>query len=294
MKQTYRNRSKRVEKPLYRTWIIFMVAFLILCLCAICFIMHQKQTDVKLADTESEPEKMQESTPSAVKLSTPLPEQQTEAPPAQTELHWLRKNLDKEKPMVALTFDDGPYTPVTSTILDTLKKYNAKATFFVVGNRVPTYSSIMKRAYDEGNEIASHTYSHAYLNRLEKKQLQKEYNRANKKISDVIGSNPNALRPPGGFVDKKTKKTIPVPLILWSVDTEDWKSRNAQSILKRCRTIRDGDIILMHDLYSSTSQAIKKLVPRLTRKGFQLVTIEELFYYKNVNPKSGNVYTCAR
>ena len=79
-------------------------------------------------------------------------------------------------------------------------------------------------------------------------------------------------------------------MIYWSVDTEDWASRNSKKILKKCKSISDGDIVLMHDLYPSTAEAVEKLVPKLRKKGFQLVTVEELFYYKGIDAEGGKVY----
>lgn len=207
---------------------------------------------------------------------------------------WLRDGLDPDKPMVALTFDDGPYTPVTSKILKVLKKYDAKATFFVVGNRVPQYEDMVKQAYEEGNEIATHTYSHANLTKLSKKGIKSELNKSKKVIKDAIGCSYSTLRPPGGSINDTMRSVIKVPMIYWSVDTEDWKSRNAKSVLSECKVIQDGDIVLMHDLYPSTADAVKKLVPRLVKEGYQLVTIDELFHYKGINAKGGKVYMSGR
>ena len=203
---------------------------------------------------------------------------------------WIRDDLDADKPMVALTFDDGPYAPVTNKILNTLKKYDARATFFVVGSRVPSYKDVLKKAYKQGNEIATHTYNHADLTKLSAKKIKAELDDSAKVISDVIGCSFSALRPPGGNINDKMRKVINVPMIYWSVDTEDWKSRNAKSVLKECNVIQDGDIVLMHDLYPTTAQAVKKLVPKLVKEGYQLVTVDELLYYKGIDAEAGKVY----
>ena len=203
---------------------------------------------------------------------------------------WLRDSLDPDKPMVALTFDDGPYTPVTSKILKILKKYDARATFFVVGSRVPQYKDMVKQAYEQGNEIATHTYNHANLTKLSKKGIKSELNKSKKAIKDVIGCSFSTLRPPGGSINDTMRSVIKVPMIYWSVDTEDWKSRNAKSVLSECKVIQDGDIVLMHDLYPSTADAVKKLVPRLVKEGYQLVTVDELFHYKGIKAEGGTVY----
>lgn len=219
--------------------------------------------------------------------------------PAQTvaakgKKRWLRDNLDPEKPMVALTFDDGPYTPVTSKILKVLKKYDARATFFVVGSRVPTYEDMIKQSYEQGNEIATHTYNHANLTKLTTKQMKEELSKSRKVIKDIIGCGFSNLRPPGGSINDNMRNNIKVPMIYWSVDTEDWKSRNAKSVLKECKAIQDGDIVLMHDLYPSTAEAVQKLVPRLVKQGYQLVTIDELFHYKGIKAEPGKVYMSGR
>lgn len=207
---------------------------------------------------------------------------------------WLRKDLDPNKPMVALTFDDGPYTKVTRRILKALKKDDGRVTFFVVGNRVETYAETLKMAYDQGNQIASHTYDHGDLSKMNEKQIKKEIDKTNKAVSKVIGCDTTALRPPFGNVSQKMRKTIPVSMFYWSLDSEDWKSRNVDCILKRCKKVEDGEIILMHDLYPTTAKAVEKLVPKLTKQGFQLVTIDELLYYKGIKAKSGKVYYSGR
>ncbi len=206
---------------------------------------------------------------------------------------WLRKDLDPDKPMVALTFDDGPYTPVTKRILAALREYDGRATFFCVGERVPQYESIVKKAYKQGCQLASHTYAHAVLTKLSKAQINSQIKKTDQAMKKAVGCATTALRPPGGFVDDRVRGTVKVPLVCWNVDSEDWKSRNTQKVLERCRSISDGDIVLMHDLYPTTAAAVEKLVPRLTEDGFQLVTVDELFYYKNKKAKGGELYYSA-
>lgn len=206
----------------------------------------------------------------------------------------IRKNLDPDKPMVALTFDDGPYDRVTNRIVKALAKHDSRATFFVVGNRVERYADTMKNAYQKGNQIATHTFDHGDLSKMKKKQIRRELKRAFRVMKKINGENPTMLRPPYGNVNDKMRQTIQIPMIYWSVDTEDWASRNKAKILKRCKSIKDGDIVLMHDLYPSTAAAVEKLVPKLCKKGFQLVTVEELFYYKGIDAKGGKVYFSGR
>ncbi|MCD7825045.1 MAG: polysaccharide deacetylase family protein [Clostridiaceae bacterium] len=230
---------------------------------------------------------------------------QAEEAPAETEApqesaapdgqqRWIRTDLDKDKPMVALTFDDGPYTPVTSKILKVLKANDARATFFCVANRIPAYSDVVEQAYEQGCQIASHTYGHVYLTGIKKKQIKYQVDKANSAIEKVIGCKASALRPPGGMVDSKVKSTVGMPMICWSIDSEDWRSRNSKKIFKRCKSIQDGDIVLMHDLYQATASTVKKLVPYLQKKGFLLVTVDELFYYKGIELEDGQVYYSAK
>ena len=206
----------------------------------------------------------------------------------------IRKNLDPDKPMVALTFDDGPYDRVTNRIVKVLAKNDSRATFFVVGNRVERYADTMKNAFQKGNQIATHTFDHGDLSKMKKKQIRRELKRSFRVMKKINGENPTMLRPPYGNVNDKMRQTIQIPMIYWSVDTEDWASRNRDKVLSRCKSIKDGDIVLMHDLYPSTAAAVEKLVPKLRKKGFQLVTVEELFYYKGIDAKGGKVYFSAR
>lgn len=210
------------------------------------------------------------------------------------QVEHIRKDLDPNKPMVALTFDDGPYDRVTNRIVKALAKHDSRATFFVVGNRVERYADTMKNAYKKGNQIATHTFDHGDLSKMKKKQIRRELKRAFRVMKKINGENPTMLRPPYGNVNDKMRQTIQIPMIYWSVDTEDWASRNKDKILSRCKSIKDGDIVLMHDLYPSTAAAVEKLIPKLRKKGFQLVTVEELFYYKGIDAKGGKVYFSGR
>lgn len=243
---------------------------------------ESKQTVANNSDTIPEKDQPEATTPPE---PTPSP-----TPEPDGSAKWLRMDLDPKKPMVALTFDDGPYTPVTKRIVKALKDNNGKATFFCVANRIPSYSDTVEQAYDNGFQIASHTYEHVILTSADKKKIKYQINKANQTIKKVIGCEATALRPPGGAVNDKVRNTVSLPMICWNVDSEDWKSRNTKTILKRCDDISDGDIVLMHDLYPTTAAAVEKLAPRLKKKGFQMVTVDELLYYKGIKAKNGQVY----
>lgn len=211
----------------------------------------------------------------------------------------IRKGLDPDKPMVALTFDDGPYDKVTKRILKTLKKNDGRATFFVVGNRVSSYHGVMEKAYKQGNQIGNHTYSHytKTLNALKPKAVKSEVTKTNRLIKKYTGKPAHILRPTYGAANssvRKVMKKMDMTLICWNVDSEDWQSRNKKKILKRLNNLSDGDIVLMHDLYETTADAVEVLVPKLVKKGYQLVTIDELFYYKGIKQKPGQIYYMVR
>lgn len=204
---------------------------------------------------------------------------------------YFHSKIDPDKPMVALTFDDGP-SIYTKDILKTLKKYHARATFFIVGERVSSYASTIKKASKLGCEIGSHSYSHANLGTASTSTIKKELNNTEEKVKDVLGFYTPLMRPPYGSIGDKLRKQVGKPMILWSIDTLDWKTRNASSTeSKIMSTIKDGDIVLMHDLYSQSRDAANKVIPKLIKKGYQLVTVSEMAWYKGLKLKEGKAYT---
>ena len=188
----------------------------------------------------------------------------------------LLRKIDKNKKMVALTYDDGPsiYTP---RILKTLKENNSVATFFVVGNRVPMYSDTVKKAYGMGCEIGNHTYEHKILTRADAAGIRNQVSRTNVAVKKITGTAPIVMRPPGGAVNNMVKSQIGMPMILWSIDTLDWRTRNAASTKTAVLDhVKYGDIVLMHDLYEATANASTTIIPTLVERGYQLVTVSEL------------------
>lgn len=199
--------------------------------------------------------------------------------------------VDPSKPMVALTFDDGPYRPVTTKILDTAEKYGARVTFFVVGSRVDTYSDCVERADSLGCQIGSHTYNHTILTSVSNEVRQKELADTNEVVKKYIGKDIKIVRCPGGAANDDVKNTVKYPLINWSVDTLDWKTRNTDSTIANIKNnVGDGSIVLMHDLYESTGNAMTQIIPYLTEKGYQLVTVSELMEARGVTPVDGQLY----
>lgn len=203
-----------------------------------------------------------------------------------------QRNIDPKKPMVALTYDDGPGT-ATNRILDTLEKHGAVATFFDTGERISQYPKIAQREVALGCEVASHSYNHKDFKKMSAAQIKADVQRTDAAFQKAIGKKPTLFRPPYGNYNQTVQKNVPYPIIIWSVDTLDWKSRNADSVLKSIQKVGnlDGKVILMHGIYDSTAKATEKLVPDLIQKGYQLVTVSELIQYRlNETPVKGKVY----
>ena len=233
-------------------------------------------------------------TPDPAATEVPAPtEQPTELPTfAPTEVPG--RVLDPDKKAIALTFDDGP-SKQTRKILATLAEYDGLATFFTVGERLDDYSETLQMIYDSGCQIGMHTYSHANLRKLSKSEILDEINKTNDLIYKYTGEYSHLVRPPYGAVNDTVKATVEQPMINWSIDTRDWESRDADSVYNAIMSsVQDGDIILMHDLYSSTAEAVSRVVPELVAQGYQLCTVDELFKLKGIELTAGKVYLSAK
>ena len=192
-------------------------------------------------------------------------------------------DFPKKEKAVALTYDDGP-SKYTNRVLDCLEKYGSKATFFVVGNSVYAYPDALLRAHTLGMEIGNHTMTHPRLTSISLASVSSQLNSNANVVENVTGIRPALVRPPYGSYSESVISTANLPFILWSIDTLDWKTRNAQKTINAVLSkVKDGDIILMHDLYLPTAQATEVLVPKLIEMGFDLVTISELAERKGVS-----------
>lgn len=179
--------------------------------------------------------------------------------------------------LVALTFDDGPYAPVTERILDVLEQNGARATFFVVGERVDFSWRELARADALGCEIGNHTFTHADLTALSPAERREEITLTNTAIRSCIGRLPTLVRPPYGFSNAQVLAEFSLRSVGWTVDTEDWKTRDAAKTFDCVRReTHAGSVILMHDLYPATADAVEKIVPWLIGEGYRLVTVSEL------------------
>ena len=191
---------------------------------------------------------------------------------------------------MAFTFDDGPGI-YTDKLLDGLSKYHSRATFFILGNRVNTYSEQIKREYSLGMEIGSHAYSHKNLKTLSKSAIASEISKTNAAVKKVIGTTPTLLRPPYGNYNSTVSKKAGVPMIYWSVDTLDWKYKKKKYVYNTIlKTAKDGEIILMHDIHETTVDGFVQALPKLRKDGFELVTVSELYQIKGKTLKKGVMY----
>lgn len=206
----------------------------------------------------------------------------------------INRKIDKSKKMIALTFDDGPNYN-TSKVIDVLNKYDIKATFFVLGSRAINNKNILKKMADSGMEIGNHTYNHLLLTKYDENKIRSEIEDTSEVIYSATKKRTKLLRPSYGSVNNKIKKVANMPIIIWDIDTLDWKYHNSKRITSRVvNKVRDGDIILMHDIYSASLNALSNIIPILQDNGYEFVTIDELFYYKGISLENSKVYGYAR
>ena len=178
---------------------------------------------------------------------------------------------------IALTFDDGPHPKVTRQILKTLEKYEAKATFFVVGQEVKEHPEILKAVYNAGHEIGNHTFNHEKLTTLSTKEIKQQIQATDTLIKSTIGQRATVFRPPYGSYDETITDQINVPNVLWTIDTLDWKHRDPEKTLQAVKErAKNGSIILMHDIHQATADALDEVLATLQKQGYEFVTVSEL------------------
>ncbi|MCL1842379.1 MAG: polysaccharide deacetylase family protein [Defluviitaleaceae bacterium] len=208
--------------------------------------------------------------------------------------------LKTKKPQVALTFDDGP-SEHSLRILDTLEKYKARATFFVLGKNFSAKVSAkerqtIKRTFDMGSEVISHSWSHCKnpnLSQLDAEEIKKELLETAEAIRGVVGVSPKMFRPPYGAVSETLRSVadeLGLAIILWSLDAWDWRSQNASEIYDEIFSkLHDNAVILCHDVYSSTAEAMERVIPDLLET-YELVTVSELMRNTGVTPGAGVIF----
>jgi len=188
--------------------------------------------------------------------------------------------------IIALTFDDGPHPKFTPQILDLLNKYEAKATFFVLGKHVQLYPEILSKLITEGHDVGNHTFTHIDVRRSSYTKIKEEFENTQSIIFQTAGKKPSLFRPPFGFLSEYTLQVIEETeskIVLWSAnqDPKDWKGLYYKEIANHIlRNIGNGNIILLHDYVSTresqTVKALSIILPELVEQGYRFVTISEL------------------
>ena len=222
---------------------------------------------------------------------------QTATQPVKTmPLPALSPEITSKDKLVALTFDDGP-GKFTAELLDYLAAHHVHATFFLIGRNAARYPALIKRMDAEGHAIGNHTQNHARLPRLSAAGVKKEIGDCNAVIRAAVGHDAVMLRAPGGNANATVKavaKDMGLPIAYWSVDTRDWQSRNTDKIVSAAFAarggIKDGSIVLMHDIYRTTVDAAKIIIPRLEAQGYRFVTVPELLALRRGGAVAGDIY----
>lgn len=195
---------------------------------------------------------------------------------------------DRTQRYIALTFDDGPVPANTSRLLDILRRRNVKATFYVIGERAKNHPNIIRRIVNEGHEVGNHTWNHPNLTKLSDSQVRSELNRTRDAIVSASGVQPRTMRPPYGALSQRQREWIyreyGYPTVMWDVDPLDWKKPGPSVVANRLiQGTRNGSILLVHDLHSSSVDAMPQTVDRLLRKGYQFVTVSQLIALSAAN-----------
>jgi len=201
------------------------------------------------------------------------------------------ESLVEEPKYVALTFDDGPRADTTIRLLDGLLERGAAATFFVIGEQIPCNEEILQRMKAEGHQIGNHTYSHVRLLKADKDDVVEEVHKAEALLQEAVGDGSFWLRPPYGLIGSERAKLIHTPMIYWSVDPQDWKLLDKDKVTAAVLdAVQPGDIILLHDFYSTSVDAALEIIDKLQAEGYAFVTVEELFRIQGITPQPGTLY----
>ncbi len=197
----------------------------------------------------------------------------------------------KDRPIVALTFDDGPRAGTTDQLLDGLAQRGIHATFFIIGMKMEDNEDLLVRMEVEGHQVGIHSNHHKILSGLNGADFVEEVDNLKDRMKDLLGREDFMLRPPYGMLNTTVQNRASSPIILWSVDPRDWEDHDTARQVKHVMdNVRDGDIILLHDIYPSSVETALEVVDKLMAQGFYFVTVEELFALRGIEPENGKVY----
>ena len=178
---------------------------------------------------------------------------------------------------IALTFDDGPSRKYTPILLDGLKERGVHATFFLMGKNIEGEEDIVKRMSEEGHLIGNHSYEHIQLTKAGAKAVCEAVEHTQEQIEAITGKRPEYIRPPYGDWNEELEEDIGMTPVLWSLDSLDWKLKDTGKIIHQVlKDVKDGDIILLHDIFPSSVEAALELIDILQKEGYVFVTADEL------------------
>lgn len=198
-----------------------------------------------------------------------------------------QQKVDPSKPMIAFTFDDGPHATNTDAIMKEFEKYGGSATFFMLGKNAAIYPDMVKQIYERGFELGNHSWDHSMriaankIDFMSKEEVIDEIYNTQDTIYKVCGEEPSYFRPPYGALNQNVREVSTLGFALWNVDTKDWKNRDGNVISQNIMNdVKDGAVILLHDIYDTSADAIKKALPQLHEQGYQFVSLSTLMQHK--------------
>ena len=193
--------------------------------------------------------------------------------------------------LIALTFDDGPRRSTTTRLLDGLAERGVHATFFLIGAQLANNEDVVRRMDREGHQIGIHTFDHVKLTGLNRADFDAQVEKTRAALKEVLGHNDFLLRPPYGMLDDGVRAMAGCPIILWSIDPEDWRDQDAARVAAEVTAqARDGGIILMHDIFPQSVDAALEIVDTLHAQGYLFCTVEELFSARGIPLEAGESY----
>lgn len=264
--------GKRTKKSIWKTWRLLPLALLLAAVFLLPGLSVAPEKDLPEPPAEEVPV-----TPPPAEEQAPAVEEEPEPEPEPEPYP------NPDKPMIALTFDDGP-SSYTDRLLDIFAQHGGKGTFFMVGRYVGSFPDTVRRMAEEGHDLANHSWSHKDLAKLNRAAITKEIMDGRNKILEISGVETKLVRLPYGSTNKTVRavaEETESTLVRWSVDPQDWKFRDAEIVYNAVMSrVKDGSIVLVHDIHPTTVDAMERLIPDLQAAGYQLVTVTELIEYR--------------